>query len=209
MEIREEFIKKAEELQKGDAFKTTKIEATNLKDCYILTPKRFGDERGHFEQLDDVTVKALGFKEWKKTNRSCSVKGTIRGLHFQKNPFAQTKVVSCVNGAVLDVVVDIRSDSTTYGEWTSVLLTPENGRQLFVPRGFAHGFVALEDNTIFEYLVDNVYNKESEAGIIWNDPDIDIDWQFDKYNIENPVFSEKDQKHPTLALSPDYFKEVI
>ncbi len=209
MEIREEFIKRAEELQKLDSFKQMKIEATNLKDCYILTPVRYGDERGYFEQTDMATLRDLGFKSFEKRNKSKSVKGTIRGLHFQKNPFAQTKVVSCGNGAVLDVVVDIRKDSPTYGEWTSALLTPENGQMLYVPRGFAHGFVALEDETIFEYLVDNIYNKESEAGIIWNDPDINIDWQFEKYNIENPIFSEKDQKHLTLKQSPDYFKEVL
>lgn len=207
--IREEFIKRAESIQKLDTFKTLKIEATNLKDCYILTPVRFGDERGYFEQLDMAQLRELGFQNFEKMNRSKSVKGTIRGLHFQKNPYAQTKVVSCSNGAVLDVVVDIRKNSPTYGEWTSVLLTPENGQMLYVPRGFAHGFVALENDTVFQYLVDNVWNKESEAGIIWNDPDINIDWQFDKYGIENPIFSEKDQLHPTLKLSPDYFEEVL
>ena len=207
--IREEFIKRAEEIQKLDTFKTLKIEATNLKDCYVLTPVRFGDERGYFEQLDMAQLKELGFQNFEKMNKSKSVKGTIRGLHFQKNPYAQTKVVSCSNGAVLDVVVDIRKNSPTYGEWTSVLLTPENGQMLYVPRGFAHGFVALENDTVFQYLVDNVWNKESEAGIIWNDPDINIDWQFDKYGIENPIFSEKDQLHPTLKLSPDYFEEVL
>ena len=107
-----------------------------------------------------------------------------------------------------DVVVDLRTDSPTYGDWTSVELTPENGKLLYVPRGFAHGFVALQDNTYFQYVVDNVYNKESEAGIIWNDEDINIDWQFDKYGIDNPVFSDKDTKHPTLKMSPKYFNEV-
>ena len=209
MEIREEFLKKAQEFQNLDAFKTTTIEATNLKDCYVLIPKKFGDERGYFEQVDDETLSALGFVGFKKFNHSNSSKGTVRGLHFQKNPYAQTKVVSCMRGAVLDVVVDLRLDSPTYGMWTSVELTRENGKRLFVPRGFAHGFVALEDDTDFLYLTDNVYNKESEAGIIWNDEDINIDWQFDKYNIDNPIISEKDQKHLTLKESPDYFKEVI
>lgn len=209
MEYNEEFIKRAEEVKKLDVFKTMDIEATNLKDCYILTPKRFGDSRGFFEQLDIEPLQELGFKEFKKLNRSNSVKGTIRGLHFQKNPYSQTKVVSCLTGAVLDVVVDMRVDSPTYGKWTSVELTKENGRALFVPRGFAHGFVALKDDTYFEYIVDNVYNKESEGGIIWNDPDINIDWQFEKYGIENPIFSEKDTKHLTLKQSPEYFKEVL
>ena len=209
MEIKEQFIKRAEELKKLDVFKTMDIEATNLKDCYILTPKRFGDVRGFFEQVDIEPLQELGFKEFKKLNRSDSIKGTIRGLHFQKNPYSQTKVVSCLTGGVLDVVVDMRVDSPTYGQWTSVELTKENGRALYVPRGFAHGFVALKDNTYFEYMVDNVYNKESEGGIIWNDPDINIDWQFEKYGIENPIFSEKDTKHLTLKQSPEYFKEVL
>lgn len=209
MKIKEEYIKRAEELQKSINFKHMKIEATNLKDCFILTPVRYGDERGYFEQTDIEPLEELGFKNFKKKNKSKSVKGTIRGLHFQKNPYAQTKVVSCSNGAVLDVVVDMRVDSETYGKWTSVELTPENGKLLYVPRGFAHGFVALKDDTIFEYMVDNVWNKESEGGIIWNDPDINIDWQFEKYGIDNPIFSEKDQKHLTLKESPDYFKEVL
>lgn len=209
MEINEEFIKQAEKLQNLDVFKTTKIEATNLKDCYILTPRRFGDDRGFFEQIDIPTLKVLGFRDFEKQNGSMSVKGTIRGLHFQKNPYAQTKVVSCKSGSVLDVVVDLRTNSPTYGEWTSVELNLQNGRMLYVPRGFAHGFVALKDDTYFQYLVDNKYNKESEAGIIWNDPDINIDWQFEKYGIENPIFSEKDTKHLTLKKSPDYFKEVL
>ena len=114
-----------------------------------------------------------------------------------------------MQGAVLDVVVDLRTESPSYGKWTSVLLTPENGRMLFVPRGFAHGFVALKEDTIFEYYIDNKYMPSAEAGIIWNDPDINIDWQFEKYGIENPIFSEKDQKHLTLKASPKYFEEVL
>ena len=209
MEIRKEFIERTQKIQESEYFKNIKIEATNLKDCYVLTPKRFGDERGFFEQLDVEPLQALGFREFKKLNGSKSVKGTIRGLHFQQNPYAQTKVVSCKNGGVLDVVVDMRVDSPSFGEWTSVELTPENGKMLYVPRGFAHGFVALKDDTYFQYVVDNVYNKASEGGIIWNDKDINIDWQFDKYGIVNPIFSDKDKLHPTLALSKDYFKEVL
>lgn len=182
---------------------------TGLNDCYILEPKRFGDERGYFESITIEQLNDLGFKDIVQINHSKSSKGTVRGLHFQKNPFSQAKCVSCVNGAVLDVVVDIRTNSTTYGKWFSVLLTPENGRMLYVPRGFAHGFVALMDDTVFEYYVDNKYEPSSEAGIIWNDADIDIDWQFDKYGIENPIISDKDQKHLTLKKSPEYFKEVL
>ena len=175
-----------------------KIE-TNLKDCYILEPKRFGDERGYFESVTKEQLEELGFNRIYQVSNSLSGKGIIRGLHFQKDPYCQAKVVRCHRGAVLDVVVDIRKDSETYGKWTSVELTPENGRMLYVPRGFAHGFVSLKDDTYFQYLVDNKYNKESEAGIIWNDPDINIDWQFEKYGIENPIFSEKDKIHPTVS----------
>lgn len=185
-----------------------KIE-TNLKDCYILVPQRFGDDRGYFESITIEQLNELGFKEIVQINHSKSIKGTIRGLHFQQNPYSQAKCVGCMKGAVLDVVVDLRLESETYGKWTSALLTPENGHMLYVPRGFAHGFVALEEDTIFEYYIDNKYMPSAEAGIIWNDPDINIDWQFDKYGITDPIFSEKDKKHPTLKKSPNYFKEVI
>lgn len=182
---------------------------TNLLDCYILKPSVFEDERGYFKAIIVSELQKLGFKNLVQISESKSNKGTIRGLHFQKNPYSQSKVVRCTSGKVLDVVVDLRSNSSTYLKWTSVLLTPENHTMLYVPRGFAHGFVALEDDTKFEYYIDNVYNKESEAGIIWNDPDINIDWKFDEYGIENPIFSEKDKHHPTVKESPDYFKEVL
>ena len=182
--------------------------ATNLKDCYILKPNIFEDNRGYFKAIITDDLKELGFKDIVQINESKSNKGTIRGLHFQKNPYSQAKVVRCINGKVLDVVVDLRTNSSTYGDWTSVLLTPENGRMLYVPRGFAHGFVALKENTLFEYTIDNKYMPSAEAGIIWNDPDINIDWQFDKYGIETPIFSEKDQKHLTLKKSPRYFDTV-
>lgn len=185
-----------------------KIE-TNLKDCYILKPNLFEDHRGYFKAIIASDLQELGFKEIVQINESKSNKGTIRGLHFQKNPYSQAKVVRCISGKVLDVVVDLRVDSPSYLKWTSVLLTPENHNMLYVPRGFAHGFVALEDDTKFEYYIDNVYNKESEAGIIWNDPDINIDWKFEKYGIENPIFSDKDKIHPTVKESPEYFKEVL
>ena len=209
MQIKEEFIKKAEELQNSNNFKIMNIEATNLKDCYVLTPKRFGDDRGYFESITIEQLNDLGFKNIVQINHSKSSKGVIRGMHFQTNPYSQAKCVTCMQGAVLDVVVDMRIDSPTYGNWTSVELTPENGKMLYVPKGFAHGFVSLKDDTIFEYYIDNKYMPSHEAGIIWNDPDINIDWQFEKYDIENPLFSEKDQKHLTLKQSPEYFKEVL
>ena len=186
-----------------------KITETNLKDCFVLEPKRFGDERGYFSQyftLSDFKDAGIPFEGVVQANRSKSGKGIVRGLHFQKDPYCQAKIVECVHGAVLDCVVDIREGSPTYGDWTSVLLTPENGKQLFVPRGFAHGFVSLKDDTLFQYLVDNVYAPLSEGGIAWDDPDINIDWQFDEYGITTPVLSEKDSKRLTLKQSPTYFK---
>ena len=179
-----------------------KIE-TNLLDCYILESQRFGDERGYFESVTEADLKSLGFNKIFQVSNSLSGKGIIRGLHFQKDPFCQAKVVRCHRGAVLDVVVDIRKDSETYGQWTSVELTPENGRMLYVPRGFAHGFVSLKDDTLFEYYVDNKYMPRMEGGILWNDPDIGINWDeiFKKYDISEPILSEKDKVRETLKES--------
>jgi len=171
-----------------------KIE-TNLKDCYILEPKRFGDERGYFESTTKESLEELGFSRIFQVSNSLSGKGIVRGLHFQKDPYCQAKVVRCHRGAVLDVVVDMRKDSPTYGKWTSVELTPENGRMLYVPRGFAHGFVSLKDDTLFEYYVDNLYKPRMEGGILWNDPALNINWNqiFKQYGIEEPVLSSKDK----------------
>ena len=171
-----------------------KIE-TNLEDCYILEPKRFGDERGYFESITESELKELGFNRIFQVSNSLSGKGIVRGLHFQKDPYCQAKVVRCHRGAVLDVVVDIRKDSPSYGKWTSVELTPENGRMLYVPRGFAHGFVSLKDDTLFEYYVDNKYMPRMEGGILWNDPSLNINWEeiFKKYEIVKPVLSDKDK----------------
>ena len=193
-----------------------KIE-TNLKDCYILEPSVFGDDRGYFspffiqKDLDDNGIKFEGVVQ---CNRSKSSKGVVRGLHFQKNPKCQTKLVEVIQGAAIDVVVDIRKSSPTFGKHTSVLLKPydfndvESGKQLYVPRGFAHGFVSLEDNTIFQYLIDNDYAPELESGIYWNDEELGIDWEgmFKKYEITNPILSQKDCKHLKLSQSPTYFE---
>lgn len=172
-----------------------KIE-TNLKDCYIIEPDKFGDERGYYSPFfiekanknEEILMKSIS-----QGARSMSGKGIVRGLHFQKDPLAQSKLVECLNGSVLDVVVDIRKDSPSYMKWTSVYLTPENGRQLFIPRGFAHGFVSLEDNTLFQYLVDNDYAPSHEDGILWNDSQINIDWELEKYGIKEPLLSAKDK----------------
>lgn len=192
-----------------------KIE-TNLKDCYILRPDVFGDNRGYFSpyfKQEDFNKEGLFFRKVVQTNRSKSSKGVVRGLHFQKEPKTQAKIVEVISGAAIDVVADIRYGSPTFGQYTYVLLTPydkndpESGKQLLVPKGFAHGFVALEDNTIFQYLVDNDYSKEDEAGILWNDPSIGIPWDqiFKEYGIMKPQLSEKDENHEILSKSPKYF----
>ena len=177
---------------------------TNLEDCYIIEPAVFGDNRGYFspyfmaENMDQ-----LGFERVVQTNRSLSSKGVLRGLHFQKDPFAQAKIVEVLSGKAIDVVVDMRLGSPTYGKSTEVLLMPynkdvaESGRQLFVPRGFAHGFISLEDNTLFQYIIDNDYAPKMEDGILWNDESLDIPWNdmFKEHGLteEDILLSEKDQ----------------
>lgn len=190
--------------------------ATELKDCYILEPSVFGDERGYFSPFfiqKEMDKEGIKFYDVVQCNRSKSAKGVVRGLHFQKNPKCQTKLVEVIQGSAIDVVVDIREGSPTYGKHTAVLLKPydandkESGRQLYVPRGFAHGFISLEDNTIFQYLIDNDYAPDYEGGIYWNDPELGIDWDgmFKKYGIDKPITSEKDTKHLVLGKSPKYF----
>ena len=190
--------------------------ATELNDCYIIEPSVFGDNRGYFSPyFIQKDFDELGFERVVQTNRSKSGKGVLRGLHFQKEPMTQAKIVEVISGAAIDVVVDMRVESSTYGKSTAVLLTPydkdkeDSGRQLFVPRGFAHGFLSLEDNTVFQYLIDNDYAPSHEGGIFWNDPDLGIDWEgmMKKYDIKEPLLSEKDQVHPLLKDSPVYFKK--
>ena len=179
-----------------------KIE-TNLLDCYILEPNRFGDHRGYFESVTKEQLEDLGFRGIFQVSNSLSGKGIVRGLHFQKDPYCQAKVVRCHRGAVIDVVVDMRKDSSTYGQYTTVELTPENGRMLYVPRGFAHGFISLKDDTLFEYYVDNKYMPRMEGGVLWNDPDININWNeiFEQYGINEPILSDKDRVRETLKES--------
>ena len=131
------------------------------------------------------------FFSFVQDNQSMSTKGVLRGLHFQKPPFAQGKLVRVVKGSVMDVAVDLRKGSPTYGQWESVELTEGNKFMYWIPEGFAHGFVCLEDHSVFTYKCTNVYNKASEGSIRWNDPDLNIDW-----NIENPILSEKDKVSP-------------
>lgn len=185
-----------------------KIE-TNLADCYIIEPSRFGDERGYFSPYFIAKeFEELGFEKVVQANRSKSAKGVVRGLHFQEDPKCQAKIVEVIKGAAIDVVVDIRVDSPTYGKWTAVRLDDENNRQLFVPRGFAHGFISLKDDTIFQYLIDNDYAPDKEGGIQWNDPEIGINWDemFEENGITTPLLSEKDKHRPTLSENKVLFK---
>ena len=174
---------------------------TNLEDCYILVPKRFGDNRGYFSSVTKEELESLGFNGIHQISNSMSGKGIVRGFHFQRDPYCQAKVVRCQQGGVLDIVVDMRRDSSTYGMSTVVELTPENGRMLYVPRGFAHGFVALKNDTLFEYYVDNKYMPRLEGGILWNDPALNINWDeiFRQYDIRNPILSDKDRVRDTLS----------
>lgn len=183
-------------------FKSNVIE-TNLADCYIIEENRFGDSRGYFTSVTSKQLDALDFRKWSQKSESMSAKGTIRGLHFQKDPYCQAKVVSCTKGAVLDVVVDMRKDSPTYGEYTAIELTPENGRMLYVPRGYAHGFLALTDGATFNYMVDNEYAPRMEGGVLWNDPAINIPWDeiFEQYGIDKPLLSDKDRDRIPLSES--------
>lgn len=171
---------------------------TKLKGCYIIEPKIIQDERGYFmESFNEKTFQngvgqAVHFVQ---DNQSFSSKGVLRGLHYQTGEYAQAKLVRVLQGEVLDVAVDIRPDSPTFGQYEAVILSGENQRQFFVPRGFAHGFLVLSETATFFYKCDNFYNKESEGGIIYNDENINIDWQF---SLEDLIISEKDKVQPTI-----------
>ncbi len=165
---------------------------TNIPDLTIIEPKVFGDQRGYF--LESFNAKQFEENIYKvdfiQDNESKSSKGVLRGLHFQKPPFEQAKLVRCVKGSVMDVAVDLRKNSPTYGKYEAVELSEENKRQLFVPRGFAHGFVVLSEEAIFSYKVDNWYAPDSDSGIIWNDMDLNINWKIETQNI---LLSDKDK----------------
>lgn len=165
---------------------------TKLKGCYIMEPKVFEDKRGYFfEVFNQKAFQELTGQEvtFVQDNESYSSKGVLRGLHYQVGEFAQAKLVRVIKGAVLDVVVDLRKESPTYGEYVSVELTEDNKKQLFVPRGFAHGFVVLSETAIFSYKCDNYYNREAEGGIIYNDTTLKIDWVLPEDEL---IISEKD-----------------
>lgn len=171
---------------------------TKIEGCFIIEPKIINDERGYFmESFNENTFqKGVGQSvHFVQDNQSFSTKGVLRGLHYQTGVHAQAKLVRVLSGEVLDVVVDIRPGSVTYGQYVSVLLSSENQKQFFIPRGFAHGFLVLSETATFFYKCDNFYNKESEGGVIYNDPDINIDWQFPMNQL---LKSEKDLILPTL-----------
>lgn len=172
---------------------------TKLKGCFIIEPKVFKDTRGYFfECYNKVKFnELLGHDvDFVQDNESYSSKGVLRGLHYQKGKFAQAKLVRVTLGRVLDVVLDIRLDSPTYGEHITVELSGENKKQLFVPKGFAHGFVVLSDTVLFSYKCDNFYNKASEGGIIYNDPSLSIDWKLPESSL---IISEKDLVLPQFS----------
>ena len=174
---------------------------TNLEGCFVLEPKIIKDERGYFmESFNESTFKkALGIKiHFVQDNQSFSSKGVLRGLHYQTGDHAQSKLVRVLTGEILDVAVDIRPNSTTFGEYFSVVLSADNQKQLFIPAGFAHGFLVLSDSATLYYKCDNFYNKESEGGIIYNDQTLNINWGEEETNW---IISEKDKSLPSLENS--------
>ena len=166
---------------------------TGIPDLYIVKPTVFEDHRGYFfESYNKEVFLRNGIDEkFVQDNESMSGKGVLRGLHFQKPPFSQGKLVRVMRGSVLDVAVDLRKKSPTFGHWDSVVLSQENKWMYWIPPGFAHGFITLEENTVFFYKCTNVYNKAAEGAIVWNDPDLNIDWQ-----VENPILADKDKNAP-------------
>ncbi len=184
-----------------------KFTRTKIEDVVIIEPKVHGDERGYFVETfrEDKLDEFLGYKiNFCQDNESKSSRGVIRGLHYQLHPAAQTKLVRVIKGKVLDVAVDIREGSPTFGKHVAVELSEENKKQLLVPRGFAHGFVVLEDDTVFAYKVDNYYSPENDRGIAFDDPEIGIDWILPRVELK---LSDKDTKHPMLRDAEIFKKE--
>jgi dTDP-4-dehydrorhamnose 3,5-epimerase len=176
-----------------------KIEQTQLKDCYIIHDTVFKDDRGYFfesfnaKRFAELTGANAQFVQ---DNQSSSTRGVLRGLHMQTGEHAQSKLVRVLEGSVLDVAVDLRKSSPSFGNYFAIELTAENQKQLYIPRGFAHGFVVLSDKAVFFYKCDNFYNKESELGLMYDDPELKINWQLPKNEL---ILSEKDQKNFYLS----------
>lgn len=179
---------------------------TEIEDVIIIEPKVHGDSRGYFLETfrADKLEEFLGYKiNFTQDNESKSSKGVLRGLHYQLPPFSQTKLVRVIKGKVLDVAVDIRKNSPTFGKYVAVILSAENRKQMLIPKGFAHGFVVLEDDTIFAYKVDNYYSPECDRGIAYDDERLNIDWILKKEELN---LSQKDTKQPKLNETNDLFE---
>jgi dTDP-4-dehydrorhamnose 3,5-epimerase len=174
------------------------IVSTPFKDLFVIEPKVIGDSRGYFmESFSKRTMLAAGIDvTFVQDNQSSSTQGVLRGLHFQRPPFAQTKLVRALSGTILDVVVDLRKREPTFGANFSIELSSENKKQLLVPKGFAHGFIVLSEQAEVFYKVDTYYNAQADAGLLFNDPVLNIDW---KFPAEKFILSEKDKKHPILS----------
>ena len=174
------------------------VTETQLQGCYIIEPKVFEDQRGYFfetfnqNRFNELIEQKVNFVQ---DNESASSKGVLRGLHYQTGEYAQAKLVRVIKGKVLDIAIDLRENSKTYGKHVAIELSESNKKQLFVPRGFAHGFIVLSETAIFSYKCDNYYNKDSEGGIIYNDKSLNIDWQLPESQF---IISEKDLELPTF-----------
>jgi dTDP-4-dehydrorhamnose 3,5-epimerase len=182
-----------------------RFEGTTIEDVLLITPKKFGDHRGYFIETfrADIFESEVGPFTFVQDNRSYSAEaGTVRGLHFQVHPRAQGKLVSCSSGAFLDVAVDIRAGSPTFGRFTAVELSAQNALQLWLPPGFAHGFCTLTADTVITYKVTDYYSAEHERGLLWNDPALEIEWPVAP---DKTILSEKDRRQPTLAELPSSF----
>jgi dTDP-4-dehydrorhamnose 3,5-epimerase len=182
-----------------------KFTKTAISDIIVIEPKIHTDSRGYFlesfraDKLEDF----LGYKiDFCQDNESKSSKGVLRGLHYQLAPYAQTKLIRVIKGRVLDVAVDIRKESPTFGQHVAIELSSDNKKQLLIPRGFAHGFVVLEDNTIFSYKVDNYYSSINDRGILYSDKDLNINWTLDESEL---ILSQKDKIQPKLSENNDIF----
>lgn len=182
------------------------IRELDITGVYEIILKPIGDHRGFFMRTYDESIFGQNglSTQWVQENHSFSAqKGTIRGLHFQFPPYSETKVVRCVYGEIMDVFVDLRRDSPTFGKWGSIILNPHKQNMAYIPRGFAHGFCTLSENAHILYKVDNVYSRESESGLLWNDEQLKIQW-----GIENPIISEKDSKNLTFNEFVKKFKHI-
>jgi dTDP-4-dehydrorhamnose 3,5-epimerase len=181
-----------------------KVIATQIPEVLIFEPDVFGDHRGYFFESfrQDIFEKYVGKIYFMQDNQSKSGFGVLRGLHFQKPPYTQAKLVQCLQGEVLDIAVDIRIGSPTFGKHVPVHLSEENHCQLFIPRGFAHGFAVLSETAVFSYKCDNYYNSDADGGLAWNDPDINIEWILSTRDIK---LSQKDKEQPALSCI-NYFE---